>query len=321
MIKKVRILVVDDMETNLLLLSTILKREGFLVDLAHSGDEARSRAAISLPDLVLLDVMMPGEDGFETCVRFRRNEATAQVPIIFLSGHEDLSLKSRGYEVGGDDYIQKPFLKDEVLSRIRMQLLRPQGLRSLAILSAQECTPKGAVEHSVWLSEDLISSPGTLTGSTEGVLFSWVELVPGIRWYLLLGVRSDEEFSGFPHSSSLRRVLASFANASFSICDGLVALDAAAHHLFERPLLLDGILASYNASTSVLSAVSCGKASCAVLDKDGPIRALPLSPSPPLGSGSILRPATAANLRGVHTRLQLGIRTGGPRSSNLEIDL
>ncbi len=321
MIKNVRILVVDDMETNLLLLSTILKREGFLVDLAHSGEEARSQASICRPDLVLLDVMMPGEDGFETCVRFRRNEATAQVPIIFLSGHEDLSLKSRGYEVGGDDYIQKPFLKDEVLSRIRLQLLRPQGLRSLAILSAQADAPLGAVEDDVSLAADQLPRSGTLTGHAEGVLVSWVELAPGIRWHLLLGVRSDEEVPVLPNASSLRRVFSAFANAGFSVCDGLVALDTVAHHLFEGRVLLDGILVYYNASTAVLTAVSCGNASCAVVDKDGATRSFPQSPSPPLGSGSIRCPVTTAHLRVVRSRLQLGIRSGSPWSVNLEIEL
>ena len=116
------ILVVDDAQLNVTVLESIFRKEGFRTLSALSGPRARELAREALPDLILLDVVMPEEDGFETCARLKRDERTASIPVIFLSADDDVSSKISGLTVGGVDYITKPFHAEEVLARARIHL-------------------------------------------------------------------------------------------------------------------------------------------------------------------------------------------------------
>ena len=117
-----RLLVVDDEATILELLSGSLRLAGFEVVTAASGAEAVRAAASSRPDLVLLDVMMPDGDGFETLRRIR--SGGSEVPVIFLTARDEVTDRVRGFKEGGDDYVTKPFSLDELLGRIRAVLKR-----------------------------------------------------------------------------------------------------------------------------------------------------------------------------------------------------
>jgi two-component system OmpR family response regulator len=117
-----RLLVVDDEETILELLSGSLRFAGFEVMTAASGAEALRAAAASRPDLVLLDVMMPGGDGFEVLRRMR--SSGPDLPVIFLTARDGVAERVHGLALGGDDYVTKPFSLDEVLERIRAVLRR-----------------------------------------------------------------------------------------------------------------------------------------------------------------------------------------------------
>jgi sigma-B regulation protein RsbU (phosphoserine phosphatase) len=116
-----RVLLVDDAKDNLDILVEGLRGD-YKLSLALSGEMALSVAARTLPDLVLLDIMMPGMDGYEVCRRLRAQPETAEVPIIFLSSLEDVRHKSRGFEAGANDYVTKPFDLIEVKARVRAQL-------------------------------------------------------------------------------------------------------------------------------------------------------------------------------------------------------
>jgi len=116
-----RLLLVDDAKANLDILVEGLKGEHKL-SLAMNGEIALQIAARTPPDLVLLDIMMPGMDGYEVCRRLRQMPETAEVPIIFLSSLEDVDNKSRGFEAGANDYVTKPFHLMEVKARVRALL-------------------------------------------------------------------------------------------------------------------------------------------------------------------------------------------------------
>src|SRR5579859_6570301 len=120
-----RLLVVDDEPTILELLAGTLRFAGFEVLTAASGAEALRVAAAARPDLVLLDVMMPGGDGFDVVRRIRAGGPW--VPVIFLTARGDVGDRVTGLTLGGDDYITKPFSLDEVLARIRAVLRRSAG--------------------------------------------------------------------------------------------------------------------------------------------------------------------------------------------------
>jgi signal transduction histidine kinase len=116
------ILVVDDTYTNLEIISEVLKRSGFAVATAHDGISALEKIEFIYPDLILLDVMMPGIDGFETCKRLKANTRTSDIPIIFMTGVSDTDSKVHALELGAVDYIIKPFQEEEVLARLKTHL-------------------------------------------------------------------------------------------------------------------------------------------------------------------------------------------------------
>ena len=115
---KPTILVVDDNPTNLQVLLESLKRTGFKILVARTGESAIQQAEYGKPDLILLDVMMPGIDGFETCRRFKTLEAFKDIPIIFMTALTDTTDKLKGFQAGGVDYVTKPLQHEEVLARV-----------------------------------------------------------------------------------------------------------------------------------------------------------------------------------------------------------
>jgi DNA-binding response OmpR family regulator len=117
-----RILIVDDKPANLDLLRDILQPAGHAIFFATGGRKALEIAASVIPDLVLLDVMMPGMDGFETCRRLKGQASLADVPVIFITARTDVEELVQGFEAGGVDYITKPVKRPEVLARVDAHL-------------------------------------------------------------------------------------------------------------------------------------------------------------------------------------------------------
>ncbi len=122
----------DDNPTNLSVLSDLLDSVGFEVRIAKSGQAALDRVAFAAPDLILLDVMMPGVDGFETCRRLQTNPDTCEIPVIFMTALADVSDKVKGLSLGAVDYITKPFQQEEVLARVRLHLKLSRLQRQLS---------------------------------------------------------------------------------------------------------------------------------------------------------------------------------------------
>ncbi len=123
------ILVVDDQPANLKVLLSFLKAHDFDVRIAENGERALSVLENEQPELILLDIMMPKMNGFETCRAIKANAKTADIPIIFMTALSALEDKIEGFAAGGVDYIVKPFEQTEVLARINTHItLRKQQL-------------------------------------------------------------------------------------------------------------------------------------------------------------------------------------------------
>jgi signal transduction histidine kinase len=116
------ILLVDDTPTNLKVLAEALQGQGWKTLMAADGESAIEQVAYRRPDLILLDVMMPGIDGFETCRRLKADPTTQDIPIIFMTALSDTLDKVRGLELGAVDYITKPFQQEEVIARTKLHL-------------------------------------------------------------------------------------------------------------------------------------------------------------------------------------------------------
>jgi two-component system, sensor histidine kinase and response regulator len=117
-----KILIVDDKPENLRLLFNILSQQQYPVRPTTSAKSALSFLTLETLDLILLDIKMPGMDGYDLCRRLKENQATRDIPMIFLSAEHHISEKTKAYACGGVDYITKPFEEEEVLIRIKTHL-------------------------------------------------------------------------------------------------------------------------------------------------------------------------------------------------------
>ncbi|NEO84171.1 MAG: response regulator [Spirulina sp. SIO3F2] len=121
-LSKGHILAVDDNPDNLLVISETLRNVGYTVATAIDGERAINRLQSHQPDLILLDIQMPGIDGFETCRRLKAEPQTQSIPVIFLTAISDTVNKVKGLQIGGVDYITKPFDIDELLARVKIHI-------------------------------------------------------------------------------------------------------------------------------------------------------------------------------------------------------
>ena len=129
----VDILIVDDTPDNLRLLSTMLLENGYKVRKALNGERALQAVEAVPPDLILLDIMMPGMNGYEVCGQLKKLEQTKRIPVIFVSALDDAFDKVLAFDVGGADYISKPLRVQEVLARVNHQLTIRQQEQQLLL--------------------------------------------------------------------------------------------------------------------------------------------------------------------------------------------
>ena len=117
-----KVLIVDDTPENLKLLRQTLETEGYSILVATNGEAALKIVRRASPDLILLDVMMPGIDGFETCRRLKQDVQNTDIPVLFITARAETEAIVEGFQAGGVDYIVKPFQDREVLMRVRSHL-------------------------------------------------------------------------------------------------------------------------------------------------------------------------------------------------------
>jgi Response regulator containing a CheY-like receiver domain and an HD-GYP domain len=149
-----KILIVDDHIVNRKLLAGILKEEEYELVEAEDGEEAVKLAFKELPDLILLDIIMPKKNGYEVCSELQSDNRSVNIPIIFLSAKTDTEAKIKGLELGGADYVTKPFSREEVVARVRAQL-KIRNLTKKLILANQNLLKKQKL-----IDEDLRAAAG-----------------------------------------------------------------------------------------------------------------------------------------------------------------
>jgi two-component system, sensor histidine kinase and response regulator len=141
------VLVVDDNPNNLSVLVSLLRESGYRTLVAVDGESAIAQITYAKPEIILLDVMMPGIDGFETCRRLKANPDSAGIPVIFMTALSDTIDKVKGFNLGAVDYITKPFEYEEVLVRLRTHLT----IQNLNLSLQQEVEERKRAEKALWV--------------------------------------------------------------------------------------------------------------------------------------------------------------------------
>lgn len=166
---KGNILVVDDTPQNLRLLVSILQKQGYEVRPVPNGKLALSGARGFLPDLILLDIMMPEMDGYEVCSQLKAEERTQNIPVIFISAIDELVDKVKAFEVGGVDYITKPFQVEEVLARVETHLALQRLQKSLQNKNDELALANQSLQKS---NQDLVDTLQQLQSTQEELIQS-----------------------------------------------------------------------------------------------------------------------------------------------------
>lgn len=280
------ILVVDDTPTNLYLVTSVLEAEGFRTLTASDGPAARELSRTQQPDLILLDVLMPGETGFETCAQLKSDPLTADIPIIFLSSLDDVKSKVTGLKIGGVDYIGKPMHGEEVLARVRVHLriretnrslveqqrARLDGLRNAqqAILVRPECCPEANFAvHYQPLEE------------AGGDFYDVVPLGAGIFAYFVADISGHGVSAGFL-TSAVKALLRQYAGPMFSPEDTMRGVDSVMGQMLDEEQYLTACYVRLNRQTNRLTVISAGHPPLIVVSRSGVPQTVVLD-SDPLG--------------------------------------
>ena len=195
-----KILVVDDNPVNRKLLTSILGREGYTSVEAENGEDALRLAKSEDPDLILLDIMMPGMDGFAVCQELRQNPDFEDTPVLFLSALSEVKERIKGFDVGANDYITKPYHQAEVLARVRRSI----SVRRKSQRSKQRALATEISERSLRQNADLAASqqksllPGKSAGADVFETSWWQENPEGTSGEMFNVGRLDmKHFSAF----------------------------------------------------------------------------------------------------------------------------
>jgi len=220
-----KILIVEDVPENISVLFEFLVSQDFDVSIAPDGESALVVVAHEPPDLILLDVMMPGIDGFETCRRLKENPQTREIPVIFMTALSDTVDKVKGFKLGAVDYVTKPVQQDEVLGRINAHVTirrLQQELFQRNLLLQEQNAELDAFAHTV--AHDLRNPLGVIENAV----------------YLLqrdLGAELEAE------ASDTFRLLTRSSRKMRTIIEGILTLAGVSHkHVVFEPLHMGGVV-------------------------------------------------------------------------------
>jgi DNA-binding NtrC family response regulator len=207
-----QILLVDDNPTNLQVLYQTLEGQGYRLLVARNGKDAIAIAMRAAPDLILLDVMMPDIDGFETCARLKADPRTRDCPIIFLSALHDGRDRAHGLDLGAVDFVNKPFQAEEIIARVKTHL-------TIGELQQQLRQRNAALEHELTVAQELLREA---RDRTDGVLLGDSAAAVRLRRDIRVAAGSDETWlingpPGSDHEAVARAIHHQSARATRAI--------------------------------------------------------------------------------------------------------
>ncbi|SPE37738.1 Serine phosphatase RsbU, regulator of sigma subunit [Candidatus Sulfopaludibacter sp. SbA3] len=280
------ILVVDDTPANVELVQSVLETVGFRTLTAADGPAARALCRAEQPDLILLDVMMPGETGFETCAHLKSDPATTDIPIIFLSALDDVTSKVAGLKIGGVDYIAKPVHGEEVLARVRVHLRIRESNRALVR------EHRGRLEQLRDAQQAILARPENCPEAGFAVYYKPLEETGG-DFYDVVPMGSDAfayfvaDISGHGVTaafltSAVKALLRQYSGPMFSPEDTMRGVDSVMRQMLGEEQYLTACYARLNRQTRRLSVVSAGHPPLILVSRTGQAQTVKMD-SDPLG--------------------------------------
>jgi phosphoserine phosphatase RsbU/P len=267
-----RVLVVDDERTNLRLLSTALLHEGHLVDAASDGPSALDAAARNTPDLVLLDIMMPGMDGFEVMERLRGLDGCRNIPVVFLTGMEDLESKLRGFSLGAVDYVVKPFHMEEIRARVRIHLQLQLAHRALAADQTRRLHALGEAQREMLAKpadhpEAKFSVHYQPAQEAGGDLYDVLPLGPGIDGYMVADVSGHDVGTSLA-ATAAKALLRQYSGPAYSPEETMHLMNGALFGWLPRGRFLSANFVRLNRNTGSVRSVSAGHPAPLILERE-----------------------------------------------------
>ncbi len=288
------ILVVDDTATNVDLVTGVLDAEGFHTLTADNGRDAQDIARTCQPDLILMDVLMPGESGFETCAHLKSDPSTTDIPIIFLSSLDDVKSKVAGLKMGGVDYITKPMHGEEVLARVRVHLRIRETNRALVEHQRARLNQLRDAQQAIMVRpEDLPDANFAVyykpLEEAGGDCYDVVPLGDGIFLYFVADISGHGPGAAFL-TSAVKALLRQYAGPMFSPEDTMRGVDSVMGQLLGEEQYLTACYARLNRQTHRLSVISAGHPPLILVSRAGVPQTVELD-SDPLGmfGGAILQ--------------------------------
>jgi len=286
-----KILIVDDTPLNLALLKGVLEAEGFRALTAIDGALARELCGKERPDLILLDVLMPGKSGFETCALLKSDPKTADIPVIFLSALDDVKSKVRGLKIGGVDFVTKPVHGEEVLARVRVHLRIGENNRAIARQNQARIEELRSAQQAILVRPENLPAASfavfyePLEGA-GGDFYDVVAVDSGVFGYFVADVSGHGVSAAFL-TSAIKALLRQYTGPMFSPEDTLRGIDAVMRQMLGEEQYLTACYANLNRRTGRLVVVSAGHPPVIVVGAEGKAQTLEMD-SDPLGIFSAL---------------------------------
>lgn len=274
------VLLVDDEPIGIKVLERTLKKEGYHVIIAHDGPEARILASQYQPDLILLDIIMPGEDGFEVIQRLKEDPRTVHIPVIFLTGKDGLDSKMTGFDLGAVDYITKPFHGQEVLARVRLHLKLSLATNSLISSQAEKLRQIKDAQAS------MLVAPDDLPGARFGVYYQTL-LEAGGDFYDVLQI-SDEIYGYFVADVSGHDIATSYITSAvkallnqncipiYQPAESMRMINNVLEEILQEGKYLTACYARLNRKSETMSLINCGHPPAVYIPQNGEIELIHL---------------------------------------------
>lgn len=267
------VLAVDDNLLNLKLIEKSLSKEGYRVYGADNGPDARAIALEKQPDLILLDIEMPGETGFDVILKLKENAATAMIPVVFLTAVSQVDAKLKGFELGAVDYITKPFHPLEVLARVRIHLKLSIATNSLI----QEQAAK--LRQVARAQEAMLPQPGDFPHARFGVYYKALQEAGG-DFYDILNISEMitgyfvADFSGHDIETSYmtpsaKALLAQNCTPVYSPMESMGMINDVLVEILPRGKYLTACYLHLNRTTMVATVISAGHPPVVCMPKGG----------------------------------------------------